>query len=168
MEIPYSQPQTATACFQTHDCLKVKVTLQLTVSLSWCRGPSGSHDHILISVWNLLFYQCRAPPLTRGQACHLYYSPELLQFSNFAAGLCQLLYLGLPSVCLLHIEEAQAIPPRQGSSPWGGWLSGCWPSLYSLGVGRIENTASNSSAVVACWFVAAETCSLHHCLAMAA
>jgi hypothetical protein len=35
-------------------------------------------------------------------------------------GLCQLLYLGLPLVCLLHIEEAQALAPRQGSSPWGG------------------------------------------------
>jgi hypothetical protein len=45
----------------------------------------------------------------------------MLQFStsNFAAGPCQLLYLGLPLACLLHIEEAQALPPRQGSSPWG-------------------------------------------------
>jgi hypothetical protein len=42
------------------------------------------------------------------------------QFSNFAAGLCQLLYLGLPLVCLLQIEEAQALPPRQGSNPWWG------------------------------------------------
>jgi hypothetical protein len=82
--------------------------------------PSGSHDRILISVWHLLFYRCRAPPLTRGRVCHLYCSPELLQFNNFAAGLFQLLYFGMPLVCLLHIEEAQALPPRQGSNPWGG------------------------------------------------
>jgi hypothetical protein len=29
---------------------------------SWCRGPSGSHDRILISVWHWLFCLCRAPP----------------------------------------------------------------------------------------------------------
>jgi hypothetical protein len=39
-----------------------------------------------------------------------------------AAGLYQLLYLGLPLVCLLHFKEAEALPPRQGSSPWGGLL----------------------------------------------
>jgi hypothetical protein len=34
----------------------------------------------------------------------------------------------MPLVCLLHIEEAQALPPRQGSSPWG-W---CEPSDLGL------------------------------------
>jgi hypothetical protein len=43
-----------------------------SVSPSWCRAPSGAHDQILISVWHLLFCQCRAPPLTRGRVCHLY------------------------------------------------------------------------------------------------
>jgi hypothetical protein len=32
-----------------------------SISPSWCRGPSGSHDRILISVWHLLFCRCRAP-----------------------------------------------------------------------------------------------------------
>jgi hypothetical protein len=56
---------------------KVKVTLRPTISRSirpLCRDPSGSHDWILIiliSVWHLLFYRCRAPPLTRGRVCHL-------------------------------------------------------------------------------------------------
>jgi hypothetical protein len=35
-----------------------------SVSKSWFRGPSGSHDRILIFVSQLLFCQCRAPPLT--------------------------------------------------------------------------------------------------------
>jgi hypothetical protein len=43
-----------------------------TVSKSWFRGPSGSHDRILISGWHLLFYRYRAPPLMRGRVCHLY------------------------------------------------------------------------------------------------
>jgi hypothetical protein len=32
--------------------------------------PSGAHDQILITVWQLLFCRCRAPPLTRGRVCH--------------------------------------------------------------------------------------------------
>jgi hypothetical protein len=43
-----------------------------SVSPSWCRGPCGSHDRILIPVWHLRFCLCRAPPLTRGRVCHLY------------------------------------------------------------------------------------------------
>jgi hypothetical protein len=42
-----------------------------SVSKSWIRAPSGSRDRTLISVWYLLFYRCRAPPMTRGRVCHL-------------------------------------------------------------------------------------------------
>jgi hypothetical protein len=41
-------------------------------------------------------------------------------------------------ICLLHIEEAQALPPRQGSSPWGGhnwqcsWLESSSGGLFFL------------------------------------
>jgi hypothetical protein len=42
-----------------------------SVSPSWCRAPFGAHDQILITVWQLLFCRCRAPPLTRGRVCHL-------------------------------------------------------------------------------------------------
>jgi hypothetical protein len=42
-----------------------------SVSRSWYRAPSGTHEQILITVWQLLFCQCRAPPLTRGRVCHL-------------------------------------------------------------------------------------------------
>jgi hypothetical protein len=101
-------------------CQSHVTTDDQSVSKSWFRGPPWSHDRIFNSVRHLLFCRCRAPPLTRGRVCHQYQSPELLQFSNFAAGLYQLLYFGVPFVCLLHIEEAQALPPRQGSSPWGG------------------------------------------------
>jgi hypothetical protein len=38
-----------------------------SVSPSWCRGPSGSHDRILITGWHLVFCRYRAPPLTRGR-----------------------------------------------------------------------------------------------------
>jgi hypothetical protein len=54
--------------------------------------------------------RCRAPPLTRGRVCHLYWPTELLQFSNFAAGLCQLTQL-----TQLYWETGFFIKP-----PWQG------------------------------------------------
>jgi hypothetical protein len=58
-------------------CVKYQSQSHITtedqsVSPSWFRGPSGSPDRILISVGHLLFYRCRAPPLTRGRVCHLH------------------------------------------------------------------------------------------------
>jgi hypothetical protein len=50
---------------------KVKITLRLrasqSVSQSWCRAPSGAHDQIFITVWQLWSCYCGAPSLTRGQ-----------------------------------------------------------------------------------------------------
>jgi hypothetical protein len=54
---------------------QVKVTLRLTVSQSvsksWCRAPSGVHDQIFITVWQLRSYFCGTPSLTRGRVCLL-------------------------------------------------------------------------------------------------
>jgi hypothetical protein len=43
-----------------------------SVSKSWCRAPSGAHDQIFITVWQLRSCFCGAPSLTRGQFCILY------------------------------------------------------------------------------------------------
>jgi hypothetical protein len=43
-----------------------------SVSKSWCRAPSGAHDHIFITVWHLRPCFCGAPSLTRGRVCLLY------------------------------------------------------------------------------------------------
>jgi hypothetical protein len=43
-----------------------------SVSQSWCRAPSGAHDQIFISVWQLRSCFYGAPFLTRGLVCHLY------------------------------------------------------------------------------------------------
>jgi hypothetical protein len=43
-----------------------------SVSKSWCRAPSGAHDQILITVWQLRSCFCGAPSLTRGRVCLLY------------------------------------------------------------------------------------------------
>jgi hypothetical protein len=56
--------------------VKVKVTLRLTVSQSvsksWCQAPSGAHDQIFITVWQLRSCFCGAPSLTRRQVCLSY------------------------------------------------------------------------------------------------
>jgi hypothetical protein len=60
------------------DCLKSKssqsyiATDGRSISKSWCRAPSGAHDHIFIIVWQLRPCFCGAPSLTRGRVCLLY------------------------------------------------------------------------------------------------
>jgi hypothetical protein len=43
-----------------------------SVSKSLCRAPSGAHDQIFITVWQLRSCFCGAPSLTRGRVCLLY------------------------------------------------------------------------------------------------
>jgi hypothetical protein len=43
-----------------------------SISKSWCRAPSGAHDHIFIIVWQLRSCFCGAPSVTRGRVCLLY------------------------------------------------------------------------------------------------
>jgi hypothetical protein len=49
-------------------------------------------------------------------------------------------------------------PPTATSSPSRLTKNSCWFSLYSLGTGHIENTATNSYSIAEWLFVAAETC----------
>jgi hypothetical protein len=43
-----------------------------SVSKSWCRASSGAHDQIFITVWQLWYFSCGAPSLTKGRVGHLY------------------------------------------------------------------------------------------------
>jgi hypothetical protein len=43
-----------------------------SISKSWCQAPSGAHDHIFITLWQLRYCFCGAPSLTRGRICLLY------------------------------------------------------------------------------------------------
>jgi hypothetical protein len=43
-----------------------------SISKSWCRSPSGAHDQIFITVWQLRSCFCGTPSLTRGWVCLLY------------------------------------------------------------------------------------------------
>jgi hypothetical protein len=48
------------------------LSVSQSVSKSWCRAPSGAHDQIFISVWQLRSCFRGAPSLTRGRVCLLY------------------------------------------------------------------------------------------------
>jgi hypothetical protein len=41
-------------------CPEVKITMRLTVSVSWCRAPSGAHDQMFVTAWHLQFCPCGA------------------------------------------------------------------------------------------------------------
>jgi hypothetical protein len=62
---------------------KVKVTLRLTVSLSWCRAHSGTCDQILLPVGRLLSCFCGVPSLTWGWVCSLQCNHSMAQTENF-------------------------------------------------------------------------------------
>jgi hypothetical protein len=115
-----------------------------SVSLSWCRAPSGAHDQILvlITIWLLLFlFRCRAPPLTErsGLSFVLVTWTALVQFSKFAAGPRQ------------HING----PLERNIIAYFPWYE----------TDHIENDASNNSSIVACVFVTAVTFVPSRCLA---
>jgi hypothetical protein len=48
------------------------VTEGQSISKSWCWAPSGAHDHIFITVWQLRSCLCGAPSLTRWRVCLLF------------------------------------------------------------------------------------------------
>jgi hypothetical protein len=62
--------------------------LRLTVSLSWCRAPSGAHDQLLITIWLLLFSlsMSGAPSDEEVGSIVLVTWTASVQFSKFAAG----------------------------------------------------------------------------------
>jgi hypothetical protein len=69
-----------------------------SVSKSWCQAPSGAHDQVFITLWQLRSCFCGAPSLTRGWVCLLY---MLLAFASAV-------FLGSESVGARdHILESQ-------------------------------------------------------------
>jgi hypothetical protein len=121
---------------------KLSVSTARKQAVAYCRhspawlflvlSPIGTHDHIFVLIYKPYAIRRWAFSSVRG---------GVGLFS--AAGLCELLYLRLPLVCLLHIKEPEAHPPRQDSSPWGGLVNCTAPvsELYSLRPDPVENAA---------------------------
>jgi hypothetical protein len=70
-------------------------------------SPTGTHDHIFVLIYNPYGIRRWASSSVRGG----------VGLFN-AAGLCQLLYHGLPLVCLLHVKEAAQIRSYHIASGW--------------------------------------------------
>jgi hypothetical protein len=62
----------------------------------------------------------------------------------------------------------EVFDPASTRDWWSEALTRLVASSYNLSTDRIENIFSNSSSIVTCWFVAAETCLLRRGLATAA
>jgi hypothetical protein len=69
-------------CYQSQSQSHVTTDGQ-SVSMSWCRGPSGSRDQMFITVWRLLLCLCWTPSLTRGRFCRL--SARVCIFKSFVS-----------------------------------------------------------------------------------
>jgi hypothetical protein len=95
-----------------------------SVSKSWCRDPSGAHDQLCITVWQLRSCFCGAPSLMRGWVCRLY---MLLAFASAvflgseSLGTSDHIFLShfwdFPFRCLLQLAELwwrYSTPPSPG------------------------------------------------------
>jgi hypothetical protein len=56
-----------------------------SVSKSWCRAQSGTHDQIFLTMWQLRSCSCRSPSLTRGRVCPYIYCLPLPTQSFFGS-----------------------------------------------------------------------------------
>jgi hypothetical protein len=107
------------------------------------KHPSGAYDHIFISVRHF------AGLLIWGV------------LSDERTGLS--ITVGLVTIfCCLKFETSLFVASYDSQSHGGGirprlHTGGSWPSLCNLSTGHTENTASNSSSVIACVYVAAIT-----------
>jgi hypothetical protein len=68
-----------------------------SISKSWCRAPSGAHDQILITVWQLRSCFCGAPSLTSRRVYLLYMLLALASVVFFGSELCKGVSVPLPS-----------------------------------------------------------------------
>jgi hypothetical protein len=115
--------------------------------------PSGAHDQIFVTVWQLRSCCCGAPSLTRKRVCLLYILLALASavfLRSVSIGTRDHILLSriwdFPFRRLLRLAGSRwrySTPPPHRYPPPHHSCS----SLYSLGTDRIENTPPNSSIV---------------------
>jgi hypothetical protein len=107
---------------------KVKVTLRLSMSESWCRALSGAHDQIFITLWQLRSCFSGASSLTRGRVCLLYMLLALASvvfLGSESIGTCDHILLSqfwdFPFCRLLRLAGSRwrySNPPPSSSFSW--------------------------------------------------
>jgi hypothetical protein len=95
-----------------------------SVSKSWCRAPSGTHDQIFITIEYYGFVFCRASSPTRGRVCLLYVLMVLASavfLVSESLGTCDHILLSqiwdFPFCCLLRLAGSRwrySTPPPHG------------------------------------------------------
>jgi hypothetical protein len=105
----------------------------LSVSKSWCRAPSVTHDQIFITVEYYGFVFCGAPSLTRARVCLLYMLLVLASavfLGSESLGTRDHILLSqiwdFPFCCLLRHARSRW---RYSTPPPHGWL---YDSMYLL------------------------------------
>jgi hypothetical protein len=138
-----------------------------SISKSWCQVPSGPHDQIFITLWQLRSCFCGAPSLTRGRFCLLC---MLLAFASVifvgseSLGTCGHILLSqiwdFPLCRLLQLAGSQwrysTPPPHRHTNNW----------TTSSGYITPAQTAQKTS--LPCSLIDRETCSQSRSLAVAA
>jgi hypothetical protein len=132
-----------------------------SVSMSWCRAPSGDRDQIFITVWQSRCCFCGAPSLTRGRVCLLYCPLPLQSFSGPSPlGLATIFYCprfetsfsSPPTTRRVTVEVfdpafTRVVCVSSVSSQSQSHSAGLGSSLYSLEADPKGNTASNSFSI---------------------
>jgi hypothetical protein len=78
-----------------------------SISKSWCRAPSGAHDQIFITLWQLRSCFCGTPSLTRGRVCLLYMLLALASvvfLGSESLGTRDHILLSLVNIFLQHLQ----------------------------------------------------------------
>jgi hypothetical protein len=118
-----------------------------SISKSWCRAPSGAHDQIFITVWQLRSCFCGARSLNWGRVCLLYMFLALARvvfLGSESLGtrghiLLSQIWLGRVSQSQSHIAtdgQSACLSVLVSSPVWGSWpdINYCLTvTLLSLG-----------------------------------
>jgi hypothetical protein len=133
--------------------IKLNWIINQSVSLSWCRAPSGAHDPILLPDWHLLSCPCGAPILTRERFCHLSESQSavislLSVFTIYILHVIKCMYIqhiqGLCQFMLSTADHALSSVAPAATAVWSLERSYAWPPLCT---DRLGNTVSNKACL---------------------
>jgi hypothetical protein len=127
-----------------------------SLSKSWCRTPSGAHDQIFITVWQLRSFFFFAPSLARGRVCLLYMLLALTSavfLESESLGTWSQIW-NFPFRRLLRLAGS-----RRCASPYF-----IWPPYNPFARTKQKKIVSNSTSIVEWVFFATGTCLPRRCL----
>jgi hypothetical protein len=110
-----------------------------SINKSWCRDPSGAHNQIFITLWQLRSCFRGAPSLTRGQVCLLYMllvlaSVDFLLFESLGTHDRSWPYFTVSDLTARTESEYESYVTTDSQSASLSWnkapISGLQPDIY--------------------------------------